>query len=1312
MKHNPKPQPCSTATKGGRIRIYNPTKDRMVSVEPYSATAKKLYKYYIQEEGYDPSWIAPPDLKYYEESGVFRRVKAPEEPKVASRLSYKNYLSCHTIHNLNKVKGYKGFELLHKFKPQLTSALKEHGGLKVYPAARCHMDKTLEGKTIAEIDDFYITSGIVAVTDFSQIDQALKDMISGMMEKVPEKETQGSGWSFQRVSTLEVHLAKYKPLKGSSYIELPDALKAKGAVINVKNTDEQCFKWAVLSALYPAKSHGERTSQYKPYEDRLDWSGLTFPVSLDKIALFERRNKVCINVYGCDVTKTLGDWTSGQEWLLSKIGTREEKAAILNRRRAGAKYSCKPHLLYKSKFGAEAQASIEARAQYTDEEWDILGAEPLKPNIWRNVDLLLLNDDSKSHYCWIKSFSRFARQPSDHKHCAKHFCHYCLHGFQSKDKLNQHLNNGCREITDVKPVLPKPGQSEAFINFKNYEKQYKAPFVVYADFEALTKPVSKTDRDPSKSYTDAYQTHEPCGYCIYVVSSDPARSFEPIVYRGENTVKSFIFDMKELEEDLKAQIQEVTPMDLTAQEERSFQAADKCCLCNGRLGKDRVRDHDHLTGRYRGAAHNKCNLEEGKKRTKHFTIPVFFHNLKGYDSHLIMSEVGKHTSKLSAIPQNFEKMISFSFSHFRFLDSQAFLNTSLEKLVANLYDGGAGKHKFKHSIKHCPKPQHLDLLLKKGVYPYDYMDDWSRFDEEVLPPKHKFFSKLSDCDIGVDEYKHGKRVWKAFDCRTLGDYHDLYVQSDVLLLADVFESHRDLCLEYYDLDPAHYFTTPNFAWDAMLKKTGVKLELLTDYDQYLMVEQGLRGGIAMISHRHAEANNPQMGSGYDKDKEHSYIAYLDANNLYGWAMRQPLPQGDFKWEKESNVDKLIEDYADNPNKGCIVKCDLAYPAELHDEHNDYPLAPERKLVTQGMLSSYAKELQQKLEIGRDTAEKLVPNLQDKEGYVVDIRNLKFYVDHGLQVTKVHSVLSFTQSTWMKPYIDFNTDKRKQAKTDFEKDLFKLMNNSPFGKTMENVRSRVSMSFVTTNAAWNDKAVKLDRTVERKIASPLYDGHIIYNDDLVAIKQKQKQLVLNKPIYAGMCILDLSKLLMYRFHYDVIRKQYGHRAKLLFTDTDSLCYRIETSNFYQDMKDNKELYDLSGYDHKSPYYDATNKKVVGKFKDECDGKSPKEFVGLRPKMYSLLVGDEAKKTAKGVKTAYMKNKLSHSDYSRCLKSTKRSDQQQLASFNNIRSTKHVVQSIEIQKVGLCCYDNKRYLLDDGITSYAYGHYKISTIKSMP
>ena len=177
----------------------------------------------------------------------------------------------------------------------------------------------------------------------------------------------------------------------------------------------------------------------------------------------------------------------------------------------------------------------------------------------QHVDLLLLEKGASSHYCWIKSFSRFARQPSDHKNYAKHYCHYCIQGFASKEKLQAHLTHGCQEITEARPVLPEPESDKAYVKFKNFDKQHKAPFVVYADFEALTRPVDKASKDPSKSYTDAYQTHEPCGFCIHIVSSDKHRDFNPIVYRGENTIQEFIFKMKEVEEMLMKEIKAVEP---------------------------------------------------------------------------------------------------------------------------------------------------------------------------------------------------------------------------------------------------------------------------------------------------------------------------------------------------------------------------------------------------------------------------------------------------------------------------------------------------------------------------------------------------------------------------------------------------------------------------------------------------------------------------------------------------------------------------------------------------------------------------------
>ncbi|ELT88969.1 hypothetical protein CAPTEDRAFT_103875, partial [Capitella teleta] len=294
-----------------------------------------------------------------------------------------------------------------------------------------------------------------------------------------------------------------------------------------------------------------------------------------------------------------------------------------------------------------------------------------------------------------------------------------------------------------------------------------------------------------------------------------------------------------------------------------------------------------------------------------------------------------------------------------------------------------------------------------------------------LPPIEAFYSQLSGEGISKDDYEHAKNVWKEFGMRTLRDYHDLYNQSDVLLLADVFENFRDVCCTHYGLDPAWYYTAPGLAWDAALKITGVELELLTDVDMLNMIEKGIRGGISMISTRHGEANNPYMGDKYNKDEAAKYITYLDANNLYGWAMSKPLPTKDFKWMDESELNEW-------KNHTCILEVDMTYPKDLHDSHNDYPLAPER--------------------LNMNKVEKLIPNLNDKTRYVVHYENLKLYESLGLKVTKIHRGIKFEESAWLKQYIDLNTNLRAAANNEFEKDFFKLMNNSVFGKTMENIRN--------------------------------------------------------------------------------------------------------------------------------------------------------------------------------------------------------------------------------------------------------------------
>ena len=345
------------------------------------------------------------------------------------------------------------------------------------------------------------------------------------------------------------------------------------------------------------------------------------------------------------------------------------------------------------------------------------------------------------------------------------------------------------------------------------------------------------------------------------------------------------------------------------------------------------------------------------------------------------------------------------------------------------------------------------------------------------------------------------------------------------------------------------------------------LELLSDIDMLLMVEKGIRGGVSMISNRYGKSNNKYMGNNFYSNKPSKYIQYLDANNLYGWAMSKSLPTHGFKW---MNVNEL-ETWELH---SCILEVDLEYPKNHHNLHSDYPLAPEQ------------------IEVNK--VDKLIPNLWNKKKYVIHYENLKQYLNLGLKLTHIHRGIKFKESKWLEKYITLNTDLRTKAKNDFEKDFFKLMNNSVFGKTMENIRNRVDIKLATDKI----KAEKL-------AAKPNFKHCNSFSENLVSIHMKKTKLVFDKPVYLGMCILDLSKTLMYDFHYNYIKKKYGDKAKLLFTDTDSLMYEIQTEDFYKDIsQDVKHRFDTSDYPLNHPsggIPSGFNMTVLGMFKDEAGGK---------------------------------------------------------------------------------------------------------------
>lgn len=652
--------------------------------------------------------------------------------------------------------------------------------------------------------------------------------------------------------------------------------------------------------------------------------------------------------------------------------------------------------------------------------------------------------------------------------------------------------------------------------------------------------------------------------------------------------------------------------------------------------------------------------------------------------------------KINVIPNNMEKYVSFQLGNLRFLDSLQFLGpgTSLDALAGNLTEFPHLKEHF-DKVWSFNKTEDMQLLCQKGVYPYSYIKNFEVFEETRLPPKEAFKNDLTGEDLPQEKYEFAQRVWRAMGCQTMGDYHDLYLYQDIFLLADIFEQFRQVCLTHYQLYPAHYYTVPGLAWDAALKYTKVKLDTLYDVEMHQFLEQGMRGGISMISHRYAEANNKYLQE-YDPEKPISFIAYEDSNNLYGEAMVQSLPVGDFKWvpnQELSSLDVMTVD--DEADTGYFLEVDLEYPPELHNLHSDYPLAPEKMLITSEMLSPYQQQLKEDLVYKPAKVEKLVPNLWDKTKYPIHYRNLKFYLTQGLELQKIHRALQFKQEAWLRPYIELNTQLRAAAKTEFEKDFFKLMNNSVFGKTMEDVRKRVNIKLVTEPSIFKKHVAKV--TYKR---SEVFVNNEEKEEYFVGIEAKRTSIKLDKPIYTGFTVLELSKLHMYDFHYNHMMKKYGpQKAKLLFTDTDSLTYQVTTSDLYQDMKQDLHLYDTSNYPKEHPLYSEVNKKVIGKFKDETAGLPIVEWVGLRAKMYSIKLDDgKEKKTGKGIKKSVLQKEIRHQDFKDCLME-KREYEHSMMGF---RSQRHQVFTLKQTKKSLSPFDDKRYILSDGCTTRAHGH----------
>ena len=1191
------------------------------------------FKDYIRNLNRD--YITPSRLKKLSKQLKKKINKAIEEEKrlftpVKEKSAFKGFTTQYVI------KGNPDYDtttFLTIAKPWIINIMDKNRNIKARLYLNCLMKRTdQDGFTVIKKFRFH-SIGQKIITESTDPHEIYNEMFNEIEEEVQKVEhADGSGWVYVEVENLTLCTDIWDPIKGSSYIDLPKELKNKKALINMKNTDNKCFLWCVLRALNPKNEHPERIDgDLKSKENTLNMEGIDYPVNIkEHIKRFEKQNP--------DIS-------------LSVLGySKDEKIYPLRR----------------------SKHAMKNKRKY-------------------NIILLLIKDENNnSHYCLVKDESALLSSQVNKRKGKLYFCLNCLNGFDTPEKLEKHKEY-CEEEESVKITMPPPN---TFINFKNFVHSEKAPFAIYADFESVLKPLDNCEPDPNRSYTKKYQKHEPLSFVYYI------KSFDESVYKS--TLRKYIKENEEdpdpidvfinwLEEDVKI-ISGLgnEPMKITAEEQEQFNQASNCWICEKLLNlQDRVRDHCHFTGRYRGAACNICNLKYRKPNN----ISVFFHNLSGYDSHLFIKKLNTTMGAIDCIPNNEENYISFSKTiktgeyknkkgetkdkYFKiiFKDSLKFMASSLEALVNNLPEGAL------NNLNKYFTSKQVKLLKQKGFFPYDYMDSIEKLKDTEPPPQKAFYSKLTGKGINNYNYNHVLNVWKTWNMKTFKEYLELYNITDVLLLADVFENFRDICLKNYGLDPVYYYTAPGLAWDAMLKITKINLELLSDVDKLLMIEKGIRGGISIISNRYGKANNKYMKD-YNKKEASKYLMYVDANNLYGAAMSEKLPVHSFKWMTNQEIEnifnnRIVQVWEKTP---CILEVDLEYPEELHDLHNDYPLCPERVECDRGV-------------------KKLIPNLRHKNNYVIHYKNLIQCLRLGMKLKKIHRGIKFIEAAFLKPYIDKNTSLRAQAKNNFEKDFFKLMNNSVFGKTMENIRNRV-----------NVKLVDAGEQFKKLVAKPNYNSRKIFNENLVSVHMKKTSLTMNKPVYLGMCILDLSKIIMFDFHYKYIKPKYGSKAKLLFTDTDSFLYEIQTEDFYKDISgDVKDRFDTSDYPegHPSGIPTGINKKVLGMFKDEAAGKTIKEFVGLRAKLYSYKM-DEGKenKRCKGIKKAVVERTIRHEDYKTCLTTGK----EQLRRQNIIRSYEHVLYTEEVNKIALSAADDKRYLLKDSFDTLAWGHHKIKELEN--
>lgn len=886
----------------------------------------------------------------------------------------------------------------------------------------------------------------------------------------------------------------------------------------------------------------------------------------------------------------------------------------------------------------------------------------------KHINLLYLENSSRAHYIYIKNLSRLLSSQVSRRNGAKYFCNACLLFFHSQERLDVHQKK-CQNEKIARIILPK---GKSFYSFKKFDAVQLSPLCCVFDMESLLLPLASCAAKPNSSFTNHTHLHSPLSFGAFLHSNlndADVKHFElgyfGFVSRNEVELEDeLVHYFVRLAAAGKEFFSRNYKIKMTKADFVSFRNATHCHICCEKFESEseKVKDHIHfinsLDSNYRGAAHSKCNILLKQQKF----IPIYTQNIGRYDYHHMIKAFSRHNLKIKLIPHNTDTVVSFSifinYFELRFLDSLRLLSASLDTVSKSLPN-----ELYIETKKHF-SPQLFDLLCYKGPFPYTFMSDYSALDHDRLPDRHFFDNDLSNEKISDKDFERAQKIWVLGDCKTMEDYLKYYQESDCLILYDILMYVRKIFWDKFSLDACFFLSLPHLSMNCVLRFTGIKIELFNEdmCEEFSMVKSCVYGGIAQSNTRFVEASGD------------THLFLCDCTSLYPHTYgSRPMPVGGYKFVAENLHDwNQVDPYGP---KGYLLEVDIFYPKEVHQYLNCLP-----------PLSEHRKP-------DGCTTIRMLNDLTNKTNYVVSLPLLQLAIKLGAVCTKIYRVLEFNQKNFLSDFVKIVAEWRKNAKSDFESNYFKLFLNSFSGKTYENLSKR-KLIYLCNDPKQLERYLRKGNFLDRYI-------YEFRDCQMVFVELAKGVVKYDRPILVGSQILSLSKVIMLEFYYFVLKKNLKQLCLTIF-DTDGLCASFESKNPIEDLSKIKDYCDFSTLPKDSPLYDTSHAKEFGYFKDEAKGKKILGICSPRTKVYAIQFENAPEmKKLKGINKSFVQSSIFYEDYKNCvLNKTKK-----YAQFKNIIANGHNLYTANISKLALEGTDRKRFICADGIHTLAWGHHEI-------